>query len=184
MTEPAAQTRAWRWAALGLFVLTPALLAMAGGIAWIRLTETEGLIAQQSDLLAQIDARLARIGADGGGMGDTSAIYMDAGGPSLAAAALQEHLAGLVEAAGGRIVEQQVVDETEPDDVDDVAVRLTVDVTNTALMTLLHQVETGIPLLFVEAASIRQLPASGEDAPVDPLLRADLRVRGYWKVAP
>jgi hypothetical protein len=58
--------------------------------------------------------------------------------------------------------------------------RLAVDVDNVGLAGLLAAVENGLPLMFVDALSIRAAAASGE-ATDNPRLRAEMVVRAAWK---
>jgi hypothetical protein len=179
MTD-APDARIVRLAALAAFVVLPVLAAIFVGSSILRLNETEALIARQEQLLAQLDARLARVDGGSRALGDTTPLYLPAASAPLAGAALQR-LVAAVEAAGGRVIETQSVDEVEPDSEDDVRLRITLDVDNAGLLGLMHGLETGLPLMTLETVSVRQLPSQGDDAGDNPTLRVDLVVRGFWK---
>jgi hypothetical protein len=180
MTD-APDARIVRLAALAAFVVLPVLAAIFVGSSILRLNETEALIARQEQLLAQLDARLARVDGGSRALGDTTPLYLPAASAPLAGAALQQRLVAAVEAAGGRVIETQSVDEVEPDSEDDVRLRITLDVDNAGLLGLMHGLETGLPLMTLETVSVRQLPSQGDDAGDNPTLRVDLVVRGFWK---
>jgi general secretion pathway protein M len=178
-----ASPRLLRWAALALFVLLPVGAVAMTALNMVRLGETEDQIARQELLLRQLDARLARAGTEGGGLGDTSAIYLPASSEPIAGAALQQRLVAAVETVGGRVIETQSVEEVETDGEQDVRLRITLDVTNEGLRSLMHDLETGLPLIALESVAVRQLPTPANETSDDPMLRVDLGVRGYWKAA-
>jgi general secretion pathway protein M len=179
-----ASGRMLRWGALVVFVALPLLAAAFTVLNVVRLGETEELVAQQERLLTQLEARLARVGVvEGGGLGDTSAIYLPAASAPLAGAVLQQRLVAAVEAVGGRVIETQAIDKIEPDDEDDVRLRITLDVDNEGLRSLMHDLETGLPLVTLVTVSVRQLPAQGNEPGDNPMLRVDLGVRGFWRAA-
>lgn len=175
-----------RWiciGALALFLVLPVLALALIVSNVVRLDETDGLIARQEQLLRQLDARLARVDGGDKALGDTTPLYLPAASAPLAGAALQQKLVAAVEAASGRVIETQSVEETEPDAEDDVRLRITLDVDNEGLRTLMHQLETGLPLMMLDTVSVRQLPSQGDDVGDNPMLRVDLVVRSYWKAA-
>jgi general secretion pathway protein M len=177
----APDARIVRAAALAAFVVLPVLAAALIGFNLVRVAETEELAARQEQLLAQLDARLARVDGGSQTLGDTTPLYLPATSASLAGAALQKRLVEAVETAGGRVIETQSVEEIEPDAEDDVRLRITLDVDNAGLLALMHGLETGLPLMTLESVSVRQLPSQRDEAGDNPTLRVDLVVRGYWK---
>ncbi|HUG62471.1 MAG TPA: type II secretion system protein GspM [Methylomirabilota bacterium] len=183
MTAETGSPRAVRLGALVLFVLLPLTAALFTVLNVVRLGESEELIVRQEQLLAQLDARLARVGGDGRGLGDTSPLYLPATSAPLAGAALQQRLVAAVETVGGRVIETQSVEENQPDAEDDVRLRITLDVDNEGLRALMHDLETGLPLMTLETVAVRQLPSQGDDPGDNPILRVDLGVRGYWRAA-
>lgn len=178
-----AVTRTTRLAALGLFVLLPVLAVLLTAANLLRMQETETLVAGQEQLLAQLDARIARVGGDGTALGDTGAVYLEARSEPLAGAALQQRLVAAVEGAGGRVIETQSIDPLTPDDEDDVRLRITLDADNAGLMRVMHDLETGLPLVTIETVAIRRLPSQGDDPGDNPTLRVDLGVRAFWRAA-
>ncbi len=167
-------------AALALFVALPLLLAALTASNLLRLAAADDLVGRQRGLIAEFDRRLGRLASGAGPAVDTSAIYVRAGNPALAAADLQQRLGALVAAAAGTVIETQVEPAAEGAPADEVRMRLAVDVDNVGLAGLLAAVENGLPLMFVDALSIRAAAASGE-ATDNPRLRAEMVVRAAWK---
>lgn len=181
MTGEAGSPRAIRLSALGLFLVLPILALGATAMNLMSYVEVSDVRERQEQLLAQLDARLARLGGGAGDVGDTSSIYLPAANVPLAGAALRQRVTAAVSAAGGRVIETQDVEEIEPDGEDDVRLRITLDVNNAGLMGLMHDLETGLPLVSIESAAVRQLPTGGDEIGDDPVLRVDLGLRGFWR---
>jgi hypothetical protein len=183
MTPAVEVSRGLRWGALALFVALPVIVVAVIAANLARMGAAGDLIVRQEQLLAQLDARLARVGGDGPALGDTSAIYLPAASAPLAGAALQQRLVAAAESAGGRVIETQSVEEIEPDGQDDVRLRITLDVDNEGLRKLMHDLETGLPLVTLDTVAVRQLPSQDTDGGENPTLRIDLVVRGFWRAA-
>lgn len=166
--------------ALVVFVGLPLALAGLAGANLVRLAATEDVIGRQQALIGEIDRRLGRLG-NGGAVLDTSSIYLKAGGAAIAAADLQRMLTADVRKAGGSVVESQVEPPPDGAPADQVSLRLTVDIDNGGLAGLLGDIEGGLPLLFVDAASIRELDRGGGTDATEPRLRAELTIRAAWK---
>ncbi len=174
-------TRGIRLAALAVFVALPLAAAGVTAANVVRLDETTTLIRAQEALLAQMDARLARLEGTAAEPLDTTALYLPAASAPLAGAALQQRLVAAVEGVGGRVIETQAIEELEPDDEDDVRLRITLDVDNDGLRRLMHDLETGLPIMTLEQVAVRQLPSQGAEPGDNPALRVDLGVRGFWR---
>jgi uncharacterized SAM-binding protein YcdF (DUF218 family) len=173
--------RNWRIAAVVLFLALPVAAAGMTAVNVIAWRETQDLIARQEALLAQLDARLARMSADGGATVDTRAIYLPAASRPLAGADLQQRLVTAVGAVSGRLIETQLVDDEREGEPDGIRLRATFDVDNAGLLTLLHGLETGLPLMMVDQVTVRQLPTQDATALENPILRVDLVVRAHFK---
>ncbi|TXN15731.1 hypothetical protein FV219_02280 [Methylobacterium sp. WL122] len=131
--------------------------------------------------LAQVESRIrAEAGRPVPTRGDFSALYLTAETGSLARAELQQRLAGLVERVGGRLIEVRGDETPDAAAQRSIQLRLSLDIGNEGLFDLLKAVETGLPLLTVEAVNIR--PVSGHSAvgeEANPTLRVALAIRGY-----
>ena len=170
-----------RLVAVIVFLVLPISALTVAATELLAWRESEDLIVRQEELLRQIDMRLARVGADGSVTVDTRAIYLRSTARSLAGADLQTLLTTAIGEAGGRLVEAQVLDEPVTGEADAVELKITFDAANAAFLTLLHGLETGLPLMTVETVAVRQLPTQDPAAAEDPLLRIDLTVRAHYK---
>ena len=179
-----AEARDARWfgpLAVAFFVGTPLLLLAVTLTNLARWSEAGAEANASAGHLAQVESRIrAEAIRPVPTQGDFSALYLTAETGSLARAELQQRLASLVERTGGRLI------EVRSDDTPDVAaqrsiqLRLSLDIVNEGLFDLLTAVETGLPLLTVEAVNIR--PVSGrspENNEANPTLRVALAIRGY-----
>lgn len=183
-----AEARDTRWfgpLAVALFVGAPLLLLTVTLTNLARWSEAGTEASAAAGHLAQVEARIrAEAGRPVPTRGDLSALYLTAETGSLARAELQQRLAGLVERAGGRLIEVRGDEAPDATAQRSIQLRLSLDIANDGLFDLLAAVERGVPLLTVEAINIR--PVSGragatEDA--DPVLRVALAVRGYRREA-
>jgi general secretion pathway protein M len=155
-----------RLLALALLVAVPVfgyLLVIEPVIAAYR--DAGQTIARAQELLqsyrerAEQRPQLARLLASAAERADTVTGYLEAVDDALAAAELQDRVKGVVESGGGALRSAQSL-EVEP--VEAVAgvrraglkVRFTADIES--LATILYDLETGEPYLFVEALSIRE----------------------------
>lgn len=173
--------RNWRIAAVSLFLGLPIAMVAVTGFNLLAWRESADLVSRQEALLVQLDARLARASAGQGAAVDTRAIYLPATSRPLAGADLQQRLVSAVDAAGGRVIETQLVDEEAAAEPDGIRLRATFDVDNDGLLRLLHGLETGLPLMTIDTVTARQLPTRDETSAENPILRVDLVVRAYWK---
>ena len=135
-------------------------------------------MSQQEALLRRLEERLVRT-ADAPLEEDVRGIYLSATSPTLAQAELQQLIAKLIDRASGRLIEAQVVSETEDDRA--ARVRISFDSTNAKLFDLLYAIETGVPLLSIEQIGLRKLPTQESGREDDPVLRVSFVVRGHLK---
>jgi hypothetical protein len=67
------------------------------------------------------------------------------------------------------------------DTPDTIRLQATFEVGLVALQAILYRLESGTPYVFVEALAIQPAGAAGGRPPEDPLLRATLSVRAFWR---
>lgn len=184
-----AQAKEARWfrpLATALFVGAPLLLLALTAINLARWSEAGAEADASAAHLAQVEGRIrAEAGRQAPTRGDPSTLYLTAATVSLARAELQQRLAGTVERAGGRLIEVRGDETPDAAAQRSVQLRLSLDISNEGLFDLLAAVETGLPLLTIEALNIR--PASGRNtggAEAHPTLRVALAIRGYRREDP
>jgi general secretion pathway protein M len=90
---------------------------------------------------------------------DTIAYYLTGATDALAAAALQARVTGLIEGSGATLLSVQTLASTEEGSLRRVAIRLQMTAEIGSLVRLLHGLETGIPLLFVDNLEIQSQAA-------------------------
>lgn len=180
------EARTSRWfgaAAVALFVGVPLLVATLtiGNLA--RWSEAAALTDETNDRIAQIEIRIrAQAARRESARGDTATLFLSAATGSLARAELQQRLVGLVERAGGRLIEVRGDEAPEGSPTLSILMRLSLDIGNEGLFDLLAAIETGLPILTVEALNAR--PAAGRTAgseEANPTLRVALAIRAYQR---
>jgi len=115
--------------------------------------------------------------------GTTTAVYYLSGGTdAVAAAALQEQVKSLIESRGGTVGSMQTLPTREEQRLQRVALRLQMTAPMPSLFHVLHGLETGVPLLFLDNLEIqgrlRQLPQPGVPEQ-EPVLTIGFEVYAY-----
>jgi general secretion pathway protein M len=117
---------------------------------------------------------------------DVSGVYVAAETSTLASATLQKLIVQSVSDASGKIIETSA---SEPGDdaaktaAQQVGIRASFDIDNAGLLALLHGLEAGLPLIFVDKISVRRLPGD-TDAVQGDRLRVDIEANARWKASP
>jgi general secretion pathway protein M len=173
----------WLSRAAALLLLAAVLVA---GYLWLvepittAYADTESAIADTQALVERYDrlaatrpaleAQLAAIEQKP----DTAAYYMSGATDALAAAALQARVTTLVEGSGASLLSIQTLTSTEDKGLRRVAIRLQMTAEIGPLVRVLHGLETGTPLLFVDNLELQSqnAPAIEPDAvqPSAPLI--------------
>lgn len=168
-------TTPWLSRAAALLLLA-AVLALA--YVWIvepiaaAYANTEAAIADTRDLVERYDrlaaartsleAQLAAIEQKP----DTAAYYLSGATDALAAASLQARVTALVEGNGASLLSIQTLTSSEDRGLRRVAIRLQMTAEIAPLVRVLHGLESGIPLLFVDNLELQSqaAPAIEPDA--------------------
>jgi hypothetical protein len=138
-------------------------------------------LSERRDTVERLEAR-AR--ADGPGRTITTApasAFLDATTQGLAGAQLQAYLVQTAGAQQAAIISSGLEPTKREDTPDTIRLQATFEVGLVALQTILYRLESGTPYVFVEALSIQPAGAAGGRPPEDPLLRATLSVRAFWR---
>jgi|SRR4051812_38880313 len=167
---------------ISLAVFALLLLACISTVGVLFETRSVALheLSERRDLLARLEARL-RSGAGRPAALAPTAAFIEAPTQGLASAALQAHLAQLADAQHAGLVlsgEEAAKREDAPD-----AIRLqaTLDMSLKALRALLYRLESGTPYVFVDALTVQPASVAAGRASEDPLLRATLSYRAFWR---
>jgi general secretion pathway protein M len=138
-------------------------------------------LGERRDTVAGLEAR-AR--ADGPGRTITTApasAFLDATTQGLAGAQLQAYLLQTAGAQQAAIISSGLEPTKREDTPDTIRLQATFEVGLVALQTILYRLESGTPYVFVEALAIQPAGVAGGRPPEDPLLRATLSVRAFWR---
>jgi hypothetical protein len=162
-----------------LMVLVPALW-----IFWS--VATASTVAEsnqaQSEALEALKLRLAALNAGAGQSSpDLASVFLSGETDALAGAALQRLVATTVEEAGGRVEESEISRPEEPEgEPGAVRLRVTFDADIVGLQRIIFDLETGAPILTLEALTVEaKEAATAEEANENPTLSVVMLVRGY-----
>lgn len=154
---------------------------------WLAREALNERIAVQTSQIAHLDRRLASLEADGapqaGGAAPAAVYYPGATSP-IAAASVQRTVDSIIDEAGGRLIESQLLPITEADpDGHRIDLRTSFEATIDSLQAILFEIETRRPIMLVRSLSVRSFVAAGRnDADEDdPLLQVSLVVAGFWE---
>jgi hypothetical protein len=165
---------------LALMILVPILWVMWSMSAASSLAQA---IDEQSETLQSLQTRLSALEASSNAAeANTASVYLPGETAAIAGAVLQRIVANAVETAGGRLAESEIA---RPDAADAepgvVNLRVSFDADIVGLQHVIHQLETGAPILMLEGISI---DAANADAAMDggnPTLNVVLVVQGRWE---
>jgi hypothetical protein len=109
--------------------------------------------------------------------------YLEGSTDALAAAWLVEQVKRGVQEHGGRVSAAQNLPTVTADDLQKVSVRIQFIGVIETLQRVLHAVESGRPMLFIEGMEIRETARSqaGQEGDGDPMLAIRLDVAGYLR---
>lgn len=140
--------------ALSLLVLGLAGILGLAAAPYLGLAALREETAESRQLLAALEAQMARQAARGGGA-DPAALMLQGETPGIAGAALQKQINDHVSAAGGRASSFQLLPHSESGGTTRLALGFAMRIDIEALRDVLHAIETGEPLLFVDDIAIR-----------------------------
>jgi general secretion pathway protein M len=107
--------------------------------------------------------------------------FLRSGGAALSAAEVQESVRSFIEANGARLITMQVPAAKDEGRYRQVLVNVQLTANIQTLRKILHRVETGTPLLFVDNLMVRsQVPATFKPGPgAEPEMFVQFDVYGY-----
>jgi general secretion pathway protein M len=110
-----------------------------------------------------------------------AAAFVSAPTQGLAGAQLQAYLQRVTDTHHAVLISSGMEPAKREDQPDSIRLRATFEASLQSLRTLLYQLESGTPYVFVESLNI-QLAAVDTQRPVeDPLLRITLELRAVWQ---
>ena len=167
---------------LAVLVVALLILAPAAWVAWSLYASavTAAEVQSQSGVLAGFRARLAELG-EGPGAGpdvaDPASIYLPGETNAIAGAALQELIAGSIEASGGRVLEMEMgFEDPEEEDPGKLELRVSFETEIEGLQRIVFDLETGTPILMLDGLDVRSVGATEIAATESPILRVVMLV--------
>ena len=155
-------SRAGMLLALSLLILALAGMVGLAAAPYLRLASLSEETAESRQLLAVLEARMARQSASGGAPGP-NALMLQGETAGIAGAALQRQVNDQVNAAGGQASTIQLLPAREANGTTRLALGLAMRIDIDGLRDVLHAIETGQPLLFIDDIAIRMREnAAGE----------------------
>jgi general secretion pathway protein M len=175
MALDALPTPVRRAAALGFVVLALGLAALVAIVPFVRMAAVGEEVAAARDLLAQ-QQRLALAAAGRPTQAGREALIVGESS-GVAGAELQRVISELARQNGLALRSTQVVPAKREADLTVLAVEVSLQGGMEGLRALLHALETGAPMLFIDALSAKSAAEKVAGRPV--LLDVSLKVRGY-----
>lgn len=179
MSAAVSRTPRSRISALLLFLGVPAMLLTYAALNVLETEDNTFVVQEKEFQLTSLMRRLTAPARDGKPL-DVSQIYLSADTSTLASAALQNLIVQSVTNASGKIIEttsSEVGEDAVELSHQRVAIRASFDIDNDGLLRLLHGLETGLPLAFVDKISVRRAADDGKAR----MLRVDLEATARWK---
>jgi len=114
-----------------------------------RIERLEARLSTREQLLAEIRLLERR--------GDAGAMLLEAAAPALAGAELQGLVSDIVEGLGGAINSIEILEPESTPPFERIAVRAEFAASMTALRAILHDIETGEPVMTIDRIAMRSL---------------------------
>ena len=135
--------------------------------------------AEHREMLSRLETRVRE---DAGRLHPAapSTAFLNAPTASIASAKLQAYLAQLAELQHAGLVSSGGEPAKRDETPDTIRLQATLDMNVQALRAVLYQLESGTPYVFVDALTVQPVSASGRVAD-DPLLRATMSLRAFWR---
>ncbi len=151
-----------------------ALAVMARSDAW---QELEDRRAQLSRLKAAHARQMPATAA--GSASAPDAAFVGASTAAIAGAQVQTHLARLVAARNASLISSGILTSARGDAADAIRLQVSFDMGWAGLQSVLYELETSVPYIFVDALSVQ--PRGAQPGGGDPLLHVTLSVRTLWR---
>mgnify|MGYP002651283211 CR=1 FL=1 len=147
-------------------------------------SEARAELVEKLDALALLEARVGGGAKARGPVRNPAApasAFLTTQTQGLAGAELQAYLAQLASAQNAEVVSSGLQPTGRDDTPETIRLQATLTTTIGSLQTLLYQLETGTPYVFVDSVAV-QLPNVGLGSTrQDPVLRVTLGIRALWR---
>jgi general secretion pathway protein M len=161
------------------------LLACIFAVGWSLQARSEANdeLTERREALSHLEAR-ARSGAQTHAQMKSeapAAAFLDGPTAGLAAAQLQAYLSQVAASQQAILISYGVEPTRREDSPDSVRVQATLDVGQMALQSLLYQLESRTPYVFVDALALQPPSTAEQRAAQAPILRLTMSLRALWR---
>ena len=136
---------------------------------------------ERREAISRLEARSGTKTPGSAAVAAPPAAFLDAPTQGLASAQLQAYLAQVAGAQQAGLISSGLEHAKREDAPDTILLQATLDVSLKALQAMLHQLETGTPYVLVDALTVQPAGAMAGRPAEDPLLRATLGLRAFWR---
>jgi len=168
--------------AVSVAVLALLLLAcvFAVGLSFLSRSDAGRELAERREMLSRLQTRMR---ADAGRSNTTAppAAFLDAPTQGIASAKLQAYLAQLANLQHAGLMSSGGEAAKRDEGPDTIRLQASLDMNLQALRAMLYQLESGTPYVFVDALTVQSASATAGRTVEDPLLRATLSLRAFWR---
>ena len=168
---------------ISVAVLALLLLACVGAVelSFRARSDVAQELTERREALSRLEAKSRAKTAGSALVAAPAAAFLDAPTQGLAGAQLQAYLAQVAGAQQAGLVSSGLDAAKREDPPDTIRLQATVDVSLQALQAMLYQLESGTPYVVVEALTMQPTGAATGRPAEDPLLRATLSLRAFWR---
>ena len=170
--------------AVSVAVLALLLLAcvFVAGLSFQMRSDAGRELAERREMLSRLQTRMR---ADAGRSNATAppSAFLDAPTQGIASAKLQAYLAQLAELQHASLLSSGGEAAKRDEAPDTIRLQAGLEMNLNALRAMLYQLESGTPYVFVDALTVQPASATAGRAIEDPLLRATLSLRAFWRRA-
>ena len=163
-------------AVLGLLLFC---CAIAVGLAFSARSQVVEEMAERRETLSRLEASSQIKRANS--IAAPPVAFLDAPTQGLAGARLQSYVGQIAAAQQASLVSSGLEPAKREDAADTIRLAATLELGSKALQAMLHQLETGLPYVLVESLTVQPAGGMGGRPPEDPLLRANLSLRAFWR---
>ena len=164
-------------AALALLLLA---CVFAAGLSVQMRSDAGRELAERRELLSRLQTKM-RADADRSNVAAPPAAFLDAPTQGIANAKLQAYLAQLADLQHAGLMSSGGEAAKRDEAPDTIRLQATLEMNLNALRAMLYQLESGTPYVFVDALTVQPASATAGHVIEDPLLRATLSLRAFWR---
>ena len=164
-------------AALVLLILT---CVCAAGLSLQMRSDAGQELAERRELLSRLETRMRADTARPIAAAPPTA-FLSAPSQGIASAQLQAYLAQLADLQHAGLISSGGEAAKRDEASDTIRLQATLDMNMKALRAMLYQLDSGTPYVFVDALTVQPASATAGRITEDPLLRATLSLRAFWR---